>query len=123
MAFKYEINFITQDYIIAMKIVSVCIMDNGSTLNAPFVNMWTSSLRSDQSQLSHSSMKILLLGGVSHNQSLYIIVHCHGNKVPIFLVDYCFTLNVCHFWTVVRLGLSTSNLMPLSQSIRAHDNT
>ena len=62
-------------------------------------------------------------GGSDHTLPLYIFVGYFGHRVPSFLLDNGFALNICPLATIVIIGFGPSNFEPSSQIVRAYDST
>ena len=62
-------------------------------------------------------------GSSDHTLPLYIFVGYFGHRVPYFLLDNGFALNICPLATIVIIGFGPSNFEPSSQTVRAYDST
>lgn len=61
--------------------------------------------------------------GKNHTKALYVTVECKRVRIPMVLVDNGSAINVCPLRVAKRLGLSSKNLTPSTQIVRAYDNT
>lgn len=61
--------------------------------------------------------------GKNHTKALYVTVECKRIRIPMVLVDNGSAINVCPLRVAKRLGLSSQNLTPSTQIVRAYDNT
>ncbi|XP_028084928.1 uncharacterized protein LOC114286047 [Camellia sinensis] len=61
--------------------------------------------------------------GSAHNKPLYIYVECKEKWVPVVLVDTSSAINVCPSHTAYAIGLKPVDFIPITQVIRAYDNT
>ena len=61
--------------------------------------------------------------GSDHTLPLYIFVGYFGHRVPYFLLDNGFALNICPLATIVIIGFGPSNFEPSSQIVRVYDST
>lgn len=61
--------------------------------------------------------------GSTHNKPLYISVECREKWESVVLVDIGLAINVCPSRTAYAIGLKPANFVPITQVIRAYENT